>query len=285
MTETDSVSGFVEVSAGIRLHYNQYGPPSAPNLVLIPGWTQTAAEFRKQVDHFKASFRITTYDHRGHGESDKPSFGYRVTRLAADLEALMVQLDLRDAALLGHSMGCSTIWAHWDLFPHTRIARLVLVDEAPTMLINPAWSAEEAAGFAAVMPPAAMYELTNSMAGADGKAAFVGLAKGFLSPQADPADSDWILEQNLKMPLPLAAALLTDHFSMDWRDVIPRIDVPTLVIGAKGSIFNTRGIQWIADQIPGAKLRIFEKEEGGSHFVLWENPVGFNRVVEEFLTS
>ena len=109
MAATDTTSGVIQVADGVRLAYNQYGPPSAPNLVLITGWAQTAATFRKQVAHFQSRFRVTTYDHRGHGESDKPAFGYRVSRLAADLEALLSQLDLKDATLLGHSMGCSVI--------------------------------------------------------------------------------------------------------------------------------------------------------------------------------
>ncbi|KAI0597255.1 Alpha/Beta hydrolase protein [Biscogniauxia sp. FL1348] len=290
MAATDtSTSGFVQVADGVRLAYNQYGPPSAPNLVLIPGWAQTAAAFRKQVQHFQARFRVTTYDHRGHGESDKPAFGYRVSRLAADLEALLAHLDLRDAALLGHSMGCSVIWAHWDLFAQQqqqgRVAKLVLVDQAPTMLHNPAWDAARAAGFSALFPPQAVWDQANALAGPGGEAAMAALARRFLTPEADPADCEWLLRQNLRMPLPLAAALLADHAAADWRDVIPRIDVPTLVIGAEGSLFPTQGIRWTADQIPGAKIRIFGKEERGSHFMLWENPDEFNRVVEEFLTS
>ncbi|KAI1487316.1 Alpha/Beta hydrolase protein [Biscogniauxia mediterranea] len=291
MAATDNnttTSGFVQVADGVRLAYKQYGPPSAPNLVLIPAWAQTAASFRKQVQHFRSRFRVTTYDHRGHGESDKPAFGYRVSRLAADLEALLVQLDLRDAALLGHSMGCAVIWAHRDLFPQQqqrRVTKLVLVDQPPTMLHNPAWSADEAAGFSAVFPPQAVWEQANALAGPGGEAAMAALARTFLSPAADPADREWLLQQSLKMPLPLAAALLVDHASADWRDLIPRIDVPTLVVGAEASVCPTQGIRWTADQIPGAKIRIFGKEEGGSHFMLWEIPEEFNRVVEEFLDS
>lgn len=99
------------VSPGVRLHYSQAGPPAAPNLVLIPGWSQTAAQFQKQVAHFQTRYRVTTYDHRGHGDSDKPGFGYRVYRLAADLEALLEALELRDVVVLGHSMGVSVVWA------------------------------------------------------------------------------------------------------------------------------------------------------------------------------
>lgn len=122
-------SNFITTPDGVRLHYTQDGPSSGPNVVFIPGWVQTAAQFKKQVAHFKQKFHVTTYDHRGHGESDKPAYGYRVSRLAADLEFLLKELDLRDVALVGHSMGSSVIWAHWDLFAHDRIKKVAFVDQ------------------------------------------------------------------------------------------------------------------------------------------------------------
>ncbi|CAJ2504253.1 Uu.00g116470.m01.CDS01 [Anthostomella pinea] len=278
-------SGFITTPGGARLRYTQEGPSSAPNLLLIPGWAQTAAQFKKQVDHFSANFRVTTYDHRGQGESDKPAFGYRIYRLAADLEALLTQLDLRDVIMLGHSMGCSVIWAYWDIFPHDRISKLVLVDQAPILTANPAWSAEEAAGYAAIFSPAAVFEFTNSLAGPDGKAACAALVKSFFTAQVDPTDLDWMLERTLKMPLAAAAQLFINHAGMDWRDVIPRIDVPTLVVAAEGSLLPTKGLAWIAQKIPGAKVEVFKKEDGGSHFMLWENANEFNKRVAAFLTD
>ncbi|KAI0019923.1 alpha/beta-hydrolase [Xylariomycetidae sp. FL0641] len=283
MADAPPPLGCINTDDGVRLRYTQYGPSSAPNLLFVPGWAQTAAQFQKQVDYFQTNFRITTYDHRGHGDSDKPDFGYRVTRLAADLHALMVQLDLREVTVVGHSMGCSVIWAFWDLFTHERISKLVLVDQAPVMTANPAWTPEEAMNLAAIFPPAQAYELANAFSGPEGKASFTQLARGFFTADISSEDFEWTLEQNGKMSLSKAGALLIDHASMDWRDVIPRISVPTLVVAPEGSIFSTQGMHWIAKQIPEARLVSFKKEDGGSHFVLWENPLGFNRVVEEFL--
>jgi non-heme chloroperoxidase len=44
-------------------------------------------------------------------------------------------------------------------------------------------------------------------------------------------------------------------------------------------------ITWIASQIPGARLRIFTREEGGSHFMFLENPDLFTAVLRDFLKS
>ena len=57
----------------------------------------------------------------------------------------------------------------------------------------------------------------------------------------------------------------------------------TLVIGGAASIFPAHTQEWLAEQIPGAEYVIFGAEEGGSHFMFYENPEKFNAVVEGFL--
>ncbi|KAI2637788.1 alpha/beta-hydrolase [Hypomontagnella submonticulosa] len=282
MASDTSSSGWITVPDGVRLRYWQDGPATGPNLVFIPGWVQTAAQFKKQVEYFKAKFRVTTYDHRGHGESDKPAFGYRLSRLAADLEALLTQLDLRSVTLIGHSMGAAVTWAHWDLFAHDRIAKLVFADQSPTLSINPAWTPEQILEKGGVFLPEARYELINALRGPQWKEAWASLSKSFFSPDVDAKDVEWFLQQQMKSPPEIAAALMIDHSACDWCDVFPRINVPVLGIGAKGSLMAYQGMEWIVKQT-GGRIVTFEKEEGGSHFMFWENPEKFNRVVEEFL--
>ena len=64
---------------------------------------------------------------------------------------------------------------------------------------------------------------------------------------------------------------------------IPSLDDPTLVVGARQSIFSAESQEWIAAQIPGAQVAIFEADEGGSHFMCYENPTKFNALVGAFL--
>ncbi|KAI1472508.1 alpha/beta-hydrolase [Daldinia caldariorum] len=282
-TET-STSGYVTVSDGVRLRYWQDGPVSGPNIVFIPGWVQTAAQFRKQVEHFQTAFRVTTYDHRGHGESDKPSFGYRVSRLAADLDALLAHLDLRDAVLVGHSMGAAVLWSHWDLFPRDRIAKLVFVDQAPCMTIDPTWAPSQAAESSALFTAAQRFDIAAALRGPGWEEAWRALSRSFFTPEADPADVEWALAQQTKASREGAAALIADHVALDHRDVMSRIDVPTLTVAGRGSLFPTAGAEWIGKQT-GGRVEIFEKGEGGSHFMFWENPEKFNRILEEFLST
>lgn len=85
------------------------------------------------------------------------------------------------------------------------------------------------------------------------------------------------------MPACHAAALLLDHATQDWRDLIPRIDVPTLVVGGRASHVDPLSQEWIAGQIRASRLEIIAAEERGSHFPFLENPPLFNRLVGDFL--
>src|SRR6185436_13649531 len=52
-----------------------------------------------------AGHRVITYDRRGFGRSSQPWGGYDYDTFASDLEALLRQLEIREAALVGFSMG------------------------------------------------------------------------------------------------------------------------------------------------------------------------------------
>ena len=100
---------------------------------------------------------------------------------------------------------------------------------------------------------------------------------------ACPAERvDWVLERNLVMPRRHAASLLLNHASQDWRDVIARIALPTLIVGGRASLIDWRSQEWIHGRIAGSRLEIFEEADGGNHFMFMENPERFNRLVDEF---
>src|SRR6059036_3263016 len=133
--------GFVTTNDGYKLRYEEAG--SGKPLVCIPGWSQTAAQFKDQVSGLGDRYRVIAVDMRGHGESDKPDHGYTIQRLAKDVHDLLVTLNLSDVTLMGHSMGCSVIWSYWELWGAERLAKLVLIDQMPMITADPAWSPQE----------------------------------------------------------------------------------------------------------------------------------------------
>ncbi|KAK3322348.1 Alpha/Beta hydrolase protein [Apodospora peruviana] len=275
--------GTVKTSDGIRLHYNQTGPRHGQNMLFITGWRQTALEWHKQADYFSsAGFRVTTYDMRGHGDSEEPDFGYRLSRFAADLNDLLTQLDLEDLTIVGHSMGCSVAWAWWDQYPEVRkrVSHFVFADDVASLVANPHWTPAEKAQLGGFLTPAMMYDLAADMTNQ-----LAPLIESMFTPNLSTSDFEWILSQNRKMTDAHAATLFLHQSSLDWRDVFPRITVPSLVLGGELSIGPASAVEWVATQIPGAQHYTFTAAEKGSHFVFWENPGRFNSMVEDFITQ
>ena len=276
--------GSIVTRDGVTLRYTRTG--SGRPLILIPGWSQSAAEFDRQIDDLSAVATVYQLDMRGHGESDKPAHGYRVTGLAADLRDVIVGLDLDSVDVLGHSMGCSVIWSYLDQFGPVRLRKLVLVDQAPSVTAKPGWDSDDNLCYGVLFPTyeglAACYmAIATTRDVADAKE----LLRGMFTAAISEEDLTWIAGENLAMPRGYAADLHYNSGLLDWRDVIRRITLPTLVVGSEKSIFSAESQRWIADVVPGAKLSIFPEVEGGSHFMFFENPKRFNAEVKAFLTE
>ena len=279
-----STIGKVTTSDGVQLSYIQAGPANGQQLLFIPGWRQTAAAWRKQIDYFSlAGYQVTAYDHRGHGDSEKPTFGYRISRLAADLNDLINTLNLSNVSIIGHSMGSSVTWALWDQYPeqHSRIHRFVVADQSSVLVQDPTWTqTERDIWSAALFSPSQVYTFSANMSNE-----LEPFVTSMFTSSISGSELEWFIAQNEKMSDENAATLLINHAFMDWRDVLPRIvDVPVLVLSGDASLNNATGINWAAEQIPGAVKYTFTREEKGSHFVFWENPERFNQVVREFVT-
>lgn len=282
MGKPEQTTGIVTTSDGVDLHYIESG--SGPPLVLLHGWSQSAELFRHQIESLQSGRRVIALDMRGHGKSQKPAYGYRISRLAQDLHEVLTALDLSDVALLGHSMGCSVIWCYWDLFGAERLAGLVFVDQQAFMLRNPAWSDLEVQAAGGTLGGDALFDLINALAGPEGDAVRAKFIAARFTHGADRALIDWVTSENRHLPRVHAATLMLHHATQDWRDVIARITLPTLVItGRAGKPLPSQ--EWIRDQIPGACLEMFEVEEGGEHFMFLENPDKFNRIVAEFIAT
>ena len=285
--------GEIRTSDGVILRYFEAG--SGPPLVLIPGWSQSAAQFKHQLTGLSDRYRVVALDLRGHGESDKPSHGYRISRFAKDLRDALSALGLDKVNLLSHSMGCSVVWCYLEMFGPERLSKLVFVDQSPFLTANPAWSDWErnAAEFA-LDPverrddPMSLYRMEHLISGVTGLAGPDGeeLTRRFIGAMFTSRISDdekaWVFNNVLKLPRRHAARLIYDHATRDWFDVVRRIDRPTLFIGARASQIPWRSLVWMHQQAPGSRLEIFEEDEGGKHFMFMENPEKFNALVAEF---
>ncbi len=271
------------VSDGATLSYMEGG--SGQPLVMIPGWSQSAAEFERQFEDLTAIARVIALDMRGHGESPVPGGGYRIQRLAKDLFDVVRALDLSAPDFLGHSMGSSVMWSYMSMFgADAPPRRLVVVDQAPAAIARAFWSEEEKVDYGCLFPSFDVHgEFLGTVLAADTPDTCKEVLRGMFTPGMDEGELTWIAEQNLKLPRAHAVHLLHDHCIQDWRSEIQALRVPTLVVGGDISIFSAASQRWIANQVPGGKADIFEADQGGSHFMFFENAPRFNAAVSGFL--
>src|SRR4051795_13458185 len=94
----------VTTGSNVELFYEDFG--TGTPVVLVHGWPLSSRSWEAQVPALIADgHRVVTYDRRGFGRSSQPWGGYDYDTLAADLDALLRHLDLRDVTLVGFSMG------------------------------------------------------------------------------------------------------------------------------------------------------------------------------------
>jgi len=271
--------GYFITNDGYRLHYIEAG--SGKPIVMIPGWSQSAAQWKHQMA-LADNYHVLAIDMRGHGESSKGDYGYRMHRLSKDVHDFIVAKDLQDVTLMGHSMGASVMWGYWDLYRDERLAKLIVVDQVPSCANNPEWTDEQKAQAGGMMGPDQWYGLGNKIAGSD-EAFTAGLLSGMFTKAYSRDELAWVVKENLKFPREKAARLVLHHCFTDWRDLFKTIDVPTLIFGGKVSFFKVSALEWMQSQIPGSRLEVFTEAEGSAHFMFMENPVKFNAIVRDFM--
>ena len=274
----------IAISNGISLHTIDTG--SGQPLIMIPGWSQSAAEYSRNIGELAKTRRVIAIDMRSHGESMKANSGHRIQRLAKDLWEVIEALELVSVDLFGHSMGSSVIWSYLDLFGPAKLRRLVIVDQAPMTAALPGWSDEDKTRYGCLLPDvqsvASFCDTVRATSSVDGT---MDIIKNMFTSGMPASDLHWIAAENLKMPRQSAADLLFDHCLNDWRDIINETRLPSLVIGGRNSIFSAESQEWIASVNPNAKASIFPENEGGSHFMFFENPQRFNAEVSGFLSQ
>src|ERR1700746_520275 len=124
-----------ENSSDIEIHYEDHG--AGQPVVLIHGYPLSGRAWDKQVPVLlEAGYRVITYDRRGFGQSSQPTIGYDYDTFAADLNTLLEHLDLRDAGLVGDSMGTGEVTRYLGGYGSARVAKGVLVAPIPPYLLQ-----------------------------------------------------------------------------------------------------------------------------------------------------
>jgi non-heme chloroperoxidase len=265
-------------SAPINLYYEDHG--TGQPVVLIHGWPLNGASWEKQTAALLAAgHRVVTYDRRGFGRSDQPAEGYDYDTFASDLNEVLTTLDLRDAVLVGFSMGSGEVTRYLGTYGSDRIAKAVVIGVVPPFLLK---TDDNPGGV-----DTSVFKGIEEAITADRFAFMTAFLADFynvdvlggerISEQAVQASWNVAVSASAKGTLDCVQAWLTD-----FRADLPRIDVPTLII--HGDADRTLPVEAtaipLAERITGARLTIVP---GGPHGLIWTHADEVNTALLAFL--
>ncbi|MFT8322128.1 MAG: alpha/beta hydrolase [Bacillus sp. (in: firmicutes)] len=266
----------IQVNDGTNIFYEEKG--SGHPLVMIHGWGFSGRFFHRNVDALAEHARVITIDLRGHGNSDKPTFGYRVPRLAKDLYDVLTALDLHNVTVLGWSLGCPVIWSYLELFGKERLAQAIFVEQSPRQYYALDWKYAHATCY-----DDASFAYTKAQVEMDTANFDQNQIKTIMATEPTQEEQELMLSEMAKAPASARIAIMADHTRYDWRDLLPEIDLPSLVLAArKDKVFPWQGPAWVGEHIPNAQTVFFEES---SHALFLDEPEKFNESVIHFMSN
>jgi non-heme chloroperoxidase len=124
-----------ENGSPIEIYYEDHG--AGQPVVLIHGYPLNSTSWERQEPVLLgAGRRVIRYDRRGFGRSSQPTVGYDYDTFAADLNALLEHLDLRDVILVGFSMGSGEVTRYLGRYGSGRVAKAALLGAIPPFLLQ-----------------------------------------------------------------------------------------------------------------------------------------------------
>lgn len=262
----------------VNLYYEDLG--KGKPVIFIHGWPLSGAMWEYQITQLpQQGLRCITYDRRGFGHSDKPVGPYDYNTLAADLKAVIDELQVENVTLIGFSMGGGEIAKYFSLYGGAKVSKVVFISAVVPYMLK---TDDNPDG----VPQEAFDEMGKKMT--DDRPAFLeGFNKDFfgVSLLSHPV-SDALLQQcaNAAMQAsPIATIECAKSFSTtDFREDVVKINVPTLII--HGDADKTVPIEPTgnrsANLIPGAKYIIYE---GAPHGLWFTEKERLNKDLVDFI--
>ena len=249
----------------------------APPLVFIHGFTCDHSDWDFQVKRLSSTNQVVTCDLRGHGQSTGDRQDCTIEDLAQDTGNLLKSLSLREAVLIGHSMGCRVALETYLQNPHL-VAGIAFVDGSqrgkgnPKDAVETVRSAIEKIGY----PAYARNTFANMFFG-----------------DYDVSLKDRIIDRALRLNPEFGIGLRSNFAGWDaakMETALLKLKVPLLLIQSTGinasnerySLKKGETTSWtdlVKSIVPTALIEIIP---GHGHFIMLEDPDGTNELIASF---
>ena len=253
---------YIEVEDNVRLHLTDGG--EGRPIVLIHGWPLSDEMYEYQYnDLINKNFRVIGITLRGFGKSDKPYGEYNYDVHASDIKKILNKLEIKDAVLVGFSMGGSIAVRFVSSDNGAHVSRLILAGAAA-----PIWTQRE--DFPYNLPLGAVDDLID-LNYKDRPKLLSNFAKIFSATETslNKGIGNWLNGMGLSASSHATAQCLVALRDTDLRPDLTKITIPTLILhGKKDKICSFD----LAEQMKAGILN--------SHLVPFENS-GHSLFLEE----
>jgi pimeloyl-ACP methyl ester carboxylesterase len=253
---------YIEVEPNVRLHITDAG--EGRPVVLIPGWPLSDEMYEYQYnDLINKNFRVIGITLRGFGKSDKPYGAYNYDIHALDIKKVLSKLDIKDAVLVGFSMGGAIAVRFVSADDGAHVSKLVLAGAAA-----PIWTQRK--DFPYNLPKSAVDDLIE-LNYQDRPKLLSNFAKIFSATETalNEGIGSWLNGICLSASSYATAQCLIALRDTDLRSDLAKITIPTVIMhGRKDKICSFD----LAEQMKAGILN--------SHLVAFENS-GHSLFLEE----
>ncbi|MDQ6751743.1 MAG: alpha/beta hydrolase [Actinomycetota bacterium] len=258
------------------------GPP----IVFVHGHSGSWSNWLENLPHFAERHRVVAFDLPGFGHSEMPAQGVSIENYGRTVDAVMEELGVDQAAIVGNSMG-GFVGAELALkFPH-RVQRLVLVSAAGLATKYIGLSAE----FLRRRSVVAFARAVNTYASFPEARASTLMRRprlrrallGMVAHHPDRLPVPISMELVRGTGKPAAADALDALLDYDYRDRLEDVRCPTLIVwGEDDRTVPVESAGEYERLIPGSR-KVVLLDTG--HVPMVERPVRFNALLDEFLAE
>ncbi|NID03250.1 alpha/beta fold hydrolase [Luteibacter jiangsuensis] len=251
---------------GLELHVEQRGA-GGPTLVFLHYWGGSLRTWQHVVDALSPDYRTVAIDQRGWAKSAAPEAGYALSDLADDVLAVVDALGLESYILIGHSMGGKAAQLAASRRPRG-LAGLVLVAPAPPTPL--------------ALPLDARQGMVHAY---DSRESIVATVQQVLAPGGlSDGDLDTVIADSLAGASPAKAAWPLATSQEDITAVVPKIDVPVIVISGEHDRVDPPEVlrRELLSRIPQARLVVLQ---GRGHLLPLEAPADLTSIIKAFVLA
>jgi pimeloyl-ACP methyl ester carboxylesterase len=253
--------GEVFSADGVSIHYRVQGQDE-PALVFIHGWSMDLSYWNKQLAYFEGKHKVVALDLAGHGDSGSDRKDWTVEAYSGDVEAVVKNLDLSSAILIGHSLGGLVMIEAARRIPE-RIKGLIGVDT----LVD----------FEMSLPQDEIDEWIGAFR-SDFVQSTEEYVRSLFPKEADPDLVERVVADMVAAPPKVGIGTLQgffDYYKYKLKNAARQIKVPLICIN---SDMNPPEVEINRKYIPSFKAKIIA---GVGHFPMVEDPETLNRLLEE----